>query len=104
MSITSSVITRYLCRGHGTRVIHEQHTDHTGKIHEHRYTALLTHDADVALAEWSARLQNEILPNSEKQEIAGQLERGADPSTLTETHITTDEWIIRANRSRYING
>lgn len=38
MAIVSSIITLNLLQGDGARIVHEQHTDNIGIVHELRYT------------------------------------------------------------------
>lgn len=87
MPIVSSEITRNHNRGNGSLSVFEQHTDHLGVIHEHRYHCPLGYDVDTALINWVAILEAALIQN-EKQFIFDSVSEGADPSLLVVAHIT----------------
>ena len=90
MPIVSSNIVRNHNRGNGSRVVHEQHVDHNGDVHEHRYYCPLDHDVDTALTDWVPKLEANLI-ESEKDSIQTAIEEGADPSSLPRKHITAEQ-------------
>lgn len=92
MAIVSSVIVRNHNRGNGTLSVHEQHTDHTGAIHEHRYYPPVRHDVNLALKNWAVKLPN-FLAENEKGSIRKDVEAGNDPNLTTVVHITDNDKI-----------
>lgn len=87
MPIVSSQIVRNHNRGNGRLSVHEEHTDHNGKIHEHRYHCPVGHDVDLALTNLVAILEASLIQN-EKDFIFSSVSEGADPNLLSVTHIT----------------
>jgi hypothetical protein len=86
MPIVSSQIVRNHNRGNGSLSVHEQHTDHLGKVHEHRYHCPLDYDVDTALVDWVATLEASLI-EQEKDSIFTSVSEGTDPSTITVKHI-----------------
>jgi len=95
MPIISSQIVRNHNRGNGSLSIHEEHTDHTGKIHEHRYHCPLGHNVDTALVDWVAVLETALI-EGEKQKVFNAVSAGANPATMTFDYLTD----IQSTRSR----
>ena len=87
MSIVSSQIVRNHNRGNDRRIVHEEHTDHTGKIHEHRYHCPLDHDINTALADRIVILEAELV-QIEKDFVFDSVSKGADPNLIIINHIT----------------
>ena len=90
MPIVQSTITRDHNRGNGTRSIHEQHVDHLGEIHAHRYTAPLNYDADASLLEWVPLLEGYLI-QGEKDSVKQAVKEGVDPSGIPRKHLTTTQ-------------
>lgn len=90
MPIVNSVIWKQRNRGNRRLAVFEQHTDHNGDIHEHRYSCPVDHDIDQALLDWVHVLEAGLIDN-EKESIQRQVEEGADPATITRKHITTEQ-------------
>ena len=87
MPIVSSVITKQRDRGNGRLAVFEQHTDHNGDVHEHRYSCPVGHDTTQALTDWVAMLDASLI-TSEKESYQSAIEEGADPATLTVKHLS----------------
>ena len=90
MSIVSSQIVRNHDRGNGSLSVHEEHTDHLGIIHEHRYKCPLDYDVDTALINQAPIVETNLAQN-EKQEIQSAVEDGADPALIIVKHITNQQ-------------
>ena len=102
MPIISSQIVRNHDRGNGSLSIHEEHTDHIGKIHEHRYSPPIGYDVDLALADWVPRL-DQMLIDAEINQAEIDTANGADPATLTFNHLTEAESVRAMMRSFLTN-
>ena len=87
MPIVSSTIIKSRNRGNGRLAVFEQHTDHNGDIHEHRYSCPVGHDIDQALLDWIPKLDASLIEN-EKESVQKAIEDGADPDTITLKHLT----------------
>lgn len=87
MPILSSVITKQRNRGNGRLAVFEQHTDHNGDVHEHRYSCPVGYDAAQALIDWQSTLNTSLI-SSEKESYQSAIEEGADPATLPVKHLT----------------
>lgn len=94
MPIVSSQIVRSHDRGNGSLVVHEEHTDHNGKIHEHRYKCPLDFDVDAALVS-HVPIQDLELIEHEKDLLREYVEEGNNPSGYTVSHLSTNE-VIKA--------
>ena len=90
MPIVSSRIVRNHNRGNGSLSIHEEHDDHLGIIHEHRYHCDLAYDVNAALLSWVATLEAQLIQN-EKLEIQGNVENGDDPALITTKYTTNQQ-------------
>ena len=102
MPIISSKIVRNHDRGNGSLSIHEEHTDHNGKIHEHRYHAPLDYDFDAALLSWVNTL-NILLIDGEIESTTSDMLKGNDPATATFNHLNEAE-SVRARMSAFLTG
>ena len=87
MSIVFSQIVKSRNRGNGRLSVFEQHTDHNGDIHEHRYSCPVGHDVDQALLDWIPVLEVNLIAG-EKESYQLAIEEGADPSTLVVRHLS----------------
>ena len=87
MPIISSQIVRNHNRGNGSLSVHEQHEDHLGIIHEHRYRAPIGYDVDTALINWVAKLEAFLIEN-EKQFVFSAVSAGADPTLITVKYLS----------------
>lgn len=90
MPILDSTITRNHVRMPGKRVVHEQHTDHNGEIHCHRYHCPESHDPSTTLAENAAKVEASLIL-SEKGTYQEAIQEGADPATLQTKHISASD-------------
>lgn len=90
MPIVSSAIVRNHNRGNGSLSVHEQHADHTGHVHEHRYYCPVDHDVNQALIDWVPVLESSLVAN-EKEVIQTQAESGDDPALIDTKHITVKQ-------------
>lgn len=98
MTIENSRIIKTRNRGNGSLHVMEQHTDHLGIIHEHRYYCAVDHDIDQALLDWVPKLESSLV-QQEKQEVQERIENGGDPALITRKYITTKqkaEHIVKA--------
>jgi len=102
MPIVLSQIVRNHNRGNGTLSVHEEHTDHVGKIHEHRYNCPLDHDVDLALTNWVPILEA-VLVDNEISKAAGDALTGSDPATMTFNHLSEIE-SVRARMKAFLTG
>ena len=102
MPIVSSQIVRNHDRGNGSLAVHEEHIDHIGKIHEHRYRCPLVYDVDKALLDWSVILDASLI-SGEIDEVTNNALGGADPSIMLFKHLTEAE-SIRALMSAFLMG
>lgn len=102
MPIESSQIVRNHNRGNGLLSVHEEHTDHNGKIHEHRYRAPLAYDTDQALIDWIPIL-DALLISSESDQVTQDALNGADPETMTFNHLLEAE-SVRARMKAFLTG
>jgi hypothetical protein len=87
MAIVSSEVWKTRNRGNGRLAVFEKHTDHTGEVHEHRYSAPAGHDTAQELLNWVPVLESNLI-EAEKNEIQSSIENGADPETITTKHLT----------------
>lgn len=87
MSIVSSIVWKVRDRGNGRIAVFEKHTDHTGEVHEHRYSAPVEHDTRPALSNWAVEL-NAVLVSQEKAEVIASITGGADPYKVAVKHLT----------------
>ena len=87
MPIVNSIITKQRNRGNGRLAVFEQHTDHNGDVHEHRYSCPVGHDTDQALLDWIPKLESSLI-SSEKELVQKAIEDGTDPTTIALKHIT----------------
>jgi len=90
MPIVSSTVWKYHNRGNGKLAVFEAHTDHNGEVHENRYRTNVGHDLDAQLA-INAVKKSAGLINAEKEKINKAIQNGADPATITTTHISTTQ-------------
>ena len=90
MPILSSQIVKWSDKGNGRLAVFEQHTDHNGDIHEHRYSCPVGHDIDQALLDWVPKLEVSLI-DSEKASVQQAIEEGADPATLTIKHLSNNQ-------------
>jgi hypothetical protein len=86
MPIVSSEIIKYRDRGNGRLAVFEQHTDHNGQVHEHRYSCPVGHDIDQELLNWIPVLENTLIESEEKT-LQQSVESGVDPETITLKHL-----------------
>jgi len=96
--IVSSKILKSRDRGNGRLVVFEQHTDHNGEIHEHRYSCPVGHDINQELLNWVPKL-NLTLVSTEKARVHRQIEEGVDPATIITKHLSATQktkQVIRA--------
>ena len=98
MPIVSSTIIKSRNRGNGSRVVFEQHTDHNGDIHEHRYYCPVDHDIDQALLDWVDVL-NISLIEGEKESYQSAIEDGGDPDTIVLKHLSATQKARRVIRA-----
>jgi len=98
MPIVSSQIIKSHDRGNGSQRVFEQHTDHNGDVHEHRYTCPLNHNINQALLDWQPIL-NTTLVNSEKESYQQAIEDGVDPNTITLKHLSNTQKARRVVRA-----
>jgi len=87
MPIVSSQIVRNHNRGNGVLSIHEQHIDHLGGIHEHKYRCPLDYDVDLALINWASILEANLIQN-EKDIVFNSVSKGADPNLIIVKYIS----------------
>ena len=90
MPIVTSTIIKSRDRGNGRLAVFEQHVDHNGDVHEHRYSCPVGHDIDQELLDWIPKLEASLI-SSEKESIQKAVEEGADPATLSRKHITANQ-------------
>ncbi len=90
MPIVSSIITHNQDRGNNSRSVHEEHTDHLGKVHSHRYLTTLDHDVDAALIANAAKMALGIV-RRDKGRVRDEVEKGVDPVTITTDHLTAEQ-------------
>ena len=90
MPIVSSEIIKTRNRGNGSRVVFEQHTDHNGDIHEHRYYCPVDHDIDQALLDWIPTLDASLI-EGEKESYQQAIEEGQDPNAITLKHLNNTQ-------------
>ena len=90
MPIVTSTIIKSRDRGNGRLAVFEQHVDHNGDVHEHRYSCPVGHDIDQELLNWVPKLEASLIDN-EKESIQKAVEEGADPATLSRKHITANQ-------------
>ena len=90
MPIVSSTIIKSHNRGNGSLRVFEQHTDHNGDVHEHRYHCPVGHDIDQALLDWVPKLDASLI-ESEKEAVQQAVEEGQDPSSIVTKHITANQ-------------
>lgn len=98
MPIVSSEIVKWHDRGNGRLSVFEQHTDHNGDMHEHRYSCPVAHNINQALLDWVPTLDSSLL-SSERSSIQSRLESGEDPANITPKHLSTiqkSKRVIRA--------
>jgi len=88
MPIIDSEVWKVRNRGNGRLAVFEKHTDHNGKVHEHRYGAPVGHDVATSLAAWIPKLEAQLIA-SEKEGVQSAVQEGADPSALELKHLTT---------------
>ena len=90
MSIVSSTIIKHRNRGNGSLSVFEQHTDHNGDVHEHRYHCPVGYDIDQALIDWVPVLEAALV-DGEKESVQQQIEDGVDPASITVKHLTNSQ-------------
>ena len=90
MSIVSSTIIKHRNRGNGSLSVFEQHTDHNGDVHEHRYHCPVGHDIDQALLDWVPVLEAALI-DGEKESVQSMIEDGVDPASITVKHLTNSQ-------------
>jgi hypothetical protein len=98
MPIVNSIITKQRDRGNGRLAVYEQHTDHNGDVHEHRYSCPVGHDTDQALIDWIPKL-NVSLIEGELESYQQAIEEGADPASITVKHISANQKAKRIVRA-----
>lgn len=87
MSIVSSVVWKIRDRGNGRVAVFEKHTDHTGEVHEHRYSAPSGHDTEASLEEWAIELNGTLIAQ-EKAVVMTAVIGGADPAEINVKYLT----------------
>lgn len=90
MPIVSSVILKKPNRGNGTLRVMEQHTDHLGINHEHKYYCPEDHNTEQALLDWVQTLEASLISN-EKQEIQSFVENGGNPADIVKKYINNTQ-------------
>lgn len=87
MPIVSSKIVKYRDKGNGRLSVFEQHTDHNGQVHEHRYSCHVGHDIEKELQNWAPKLDIALI-EMEGAQLQQSVENGVDPATITLKHLT----------------
>jgi len=78
MPIVSSEIKKTVAKHNGNRAIYEQHTDHLGVVHPHRYQCPPVGEFDeVAALAANALLEEAALPTDEALADAGRYKTGS---------------------------
>lgn len=90
MPIVSSEIIKSRNRGNGRLAVFEQHIDHNGDIHEHRYSCPVGYDINQRLLDWIPILENTLI-ESEKKTLQRSVEDGADPADIILKHLTNTQ-------------
>ncbi len=90
MPIVSSEIIKHRDRGNGRLAVFEQHTDHNGDRHEHRYSCRVGHDIDQELLNWIPVLEATLV-KSEEGSIQSDIENGSDPADVVTKHLTNNQ-------------
>jgi len=90
MPIVSSQIIKWRNRGNGRLAVFEQHTDHNGDIHEHRYSCLVGHDINQELLDWVPKLEASLI-EGEKESLQQAIQEGADPSIIVLKHLNNNQ-------------
>ena len=90
MPIINSQIIKSRDRGNGKLAVFEQHTDHNGDVHEHRYSCPLDYDIDQALLD-RVPVMDASLISHEKEVIQSLVESGDDPALITVKHLTNTQ-------------
>ena len=85
MPIVSSSILRVINKQNGIAV-YEQHTDHLGVIHDHRYRTTTDADKDANLANWAAGL-DAIIKRNELDAIEQRVSKGEDPNNIATVYV-----------------
>lgn len=101
MSITSSHIIHQQDNGAGQISIHEQHFDHEGKVHEHRYrqpSGTRQSVIDDALSDWARKLPAILAEHNSSDALEG-MKAGDDPADVEarSRHIDAAEITRTAN-------
>ena len=90
MGIVSSTIIKHRNRGNGSLSVFEQHTDHNGDVHEHRYQCPVGHDIDQALLDWVPVLEAALI-DGEKESVQSMIEDGVDPASIAVKHLNNSQ-------------
>jgi len=102
MQIISSQIVRNHNRGNGSRVIHEQHIDHLGIIHEYRYKCPLDYEVNIALSNRAVTIESSLI-FSEIEKTKNEVLNKTDPSTMVFKYLNEVE-SVRAIMSAFLTG
>ena len=90
MPIAFSQIIRTFNKSGGHRAIYEQHTDHLGKIHDHRYQCDLDYNIEQALIDWASGMDARLI-EQEKQQVREFISNGGDPSDLSVDYLSSQQ-------------
>jgi len=102
MAIISSQIVKDRNRGNGSRAIHEEHTDHNGKIHERRYYCPIVFDVNAELITNAAEIEAALIER-EKEDTFNEMLQGKNPASVTPDLLTEAE-SVRARMRAFLTG
>ena len=90
MPIVSSKLIKFGHRRRNRLYVYEQHVDHVGVTHDHRYTCISGEDLDANLLKNVPKL-NAKLTESEGHEVEDKISKGLDPNDIPTSHMTNKQ-------------
>ena len=90
VTIVNSYIHKSLNKPNNRLAIYEEHVDHLGVVHCHRYYCPADHNTAQALADWAAGFDVRIA-ESEGLRLVEFIQEGGDPVEATSDYLTAQQ-------------